>query len=84
MGVVLLFADWRGRSGNVLTLYKRKNISKGNILMIFRNTQTFTKYLSVVLVGVPIWYLISTFVFFSKRNGTSQEYIVPIPAKAIM
>ncbi len=86
MGIVLLFMRIGvAESGMFKHIIQKENVSKGNILMIFRNTQTFTKYLSIVLVGVPIWYLISTFVFFSKEMGQAMCMTeVPVPAKAIM
>ena len=86
MGIVLLFMRIGvAESGMYKQITAKENVSKGNILMIFRNMSTFSKYFSVILVGIPIWYIISTFVFFSKEMGQAMGMTeIPIPAKAIM
>lgn len=86
MGVILLFMRIGvAESGMYQHITAKENVSRGNILMIFRDMQTFTKYFSVILVGIPIWYLISTFVFFSKEMGQAMNMSeIPVPAKAIM
>ena len=72
-------------SGMYKEVSKNKKISRGNFLMLFRNMNTFSKYFSVIIVGVPIWYCINTFVFFSKEMGQAMGMTeIPLPAKAIM
>ncbi|HUM51281.1 MAG TPA: MFS transporter [Chitinophagales bacterium] len=66
-------------------LAQEKTVSKGNFLSLFRNFSTFSKYFSVIIVGIPIWYCINTFVFFSKEMGQAMNMTdIPVPAKAIM
>ncbi len=66
-------------------LDQEKTVSKGNFLSLFRNFSTFSKYFSVIIVGIPIWYCINTFVFFSKEMGQAMNMTdIPVPAKAIM
>jgi len=86
MGIVLLFMRIGVvESGMFKHITEKENISRGNILLLFRDMPTFTKYLSVILVGIPIWYMISSFIFFSKEMGQSMYMTeVPIPSKAIM
>lgn len=72
-------------SGMYKQITEQENISRGNVLMIFRNMSTFSKYFSVIVVGIPIWYCINSFVFFSKEMGQAMGMAeVPVPAKAIM
>lgn len=72
-------------SGMYKQITEQENISRGNVLMIFRNMSTFSKYFSVIVVGIPIWYCINSFVFFSKEMGQAMGMTeVPVPAKAIM
>lgn len=69
MGIILLFMRIGvSESGMYKEITAKENVSKGNILMLFRDMSTFSKYFSVILIGIPIWYLISTFVFFSKEK----------------
>ncbi|MFN8284247.1 MAG: MFS transporter [Chitinophagales bacterium] len=72
-------------SGMYKQVAQEKEISRGNILKLFRNFTTFSKYFSVIIVGIPIWYCINTFVFFSKEMGQAMNMTeIPVPAKAIM
>lgn len=86
MGIILLFMRIGvAESGMYKQITEKENVSKGNIFLLFRDMPTFTKYMSVILVGIPIWYLINTFVFFSKEMGQAMNMSeVPVPAKAIM
>lgn len=72
-------------SGMYKQITQKENISRGNILMLFRNMSTFSKYFSVIVVGIPIWYVLNSFVFFSKEMGQAMDMTeIPVPAKAIM
>lgn len=72
-------------SGMYKQVAQEKHVSKGNIFTLFRNFTTFSKYFSVIVVGIPIWYCINTFVFFSKEMGQAMNMTdIPVPAKAIM
>lgn len=86
MGIVLLFMRIGvAESGMFKEITKKENVSKGNIFKLFKNMPTFTKYLSVILVGLPIWYALNSFVFFSKEMGQAMNMTeIPVPAKAIM
>lgn len=86
MGIVLLFMRIGvAESGMFKQITQKENVSRGNILLLFKDMPTFTKYLSVILVGLPIWYIINSFVFFSKEMGQAMNMTdVPLPSKAIM
>ena len=72
-------------SGMYKNLALEKTVSKGNFLLLFKNFSTFSRYFSVIIVGIPIWYCINTFVFFSKEMGQAMNMTdIPVPAKAIM
>jgi MFS family permease len=72
-------------SGMYKQITEQENVSRGNVFMIFRNMSTFSKYFSVIVVGIPIWYCINSFVFFSKEMGQAMGMTeIPVPAKAIM
>lgn len=86
MGIVLLFMRIGvAESGMFKQITQKENVSRGNILLLFKDMPTFTKYLSVILVGLPIWYIINSFVFFSKEMGQAMNMTdAPLPSKAIM
>ncbi len=37
-------------------------VSRGNILMLFNNSERFLKYIKCILVGLPIWYIVGLIV----------------------
>lgn len=86
MGIVLLLMRIGvHESGMYANIKANTNVSKGNLLLLFRNLTTFGKYISVILVGIPIWYTISSYIFFSKEMGQALHMAeIPNPAKAIM
>jgi putative MFS transporter len=47
----------------------RADVSRGNILMLFRSKAIFLRYLACLLVGLPIWYVIGILVTFSPEFG---------------
>jgi MFS transporter, putative metabolite:H+ symporter len=56
MGFLLLFL----RIGVMESvLFNNQTENKGNILLLFQNRQRFVKYFFCILLGLPVWYLIS-------------------------
>jgi putative MFS transporter len=60
-------------------LYKnaaKTNISKGNIFILFTNRKRFLKYLSCILIGAPLWFVVGIIVTlspeFAKALGTKE------------
>lgn len=86
MGIILLLMRIGvHESGMYKNIKEDVKISKGNLLMLFRNMTTFGKYISVIIVGIPIWYTINSYIFFSKEMGQAMGMAdIPAPAKAIM
>ncbi|MEN9446971.1 MAG: hypothetical protein RJA25_261 [Bacteroidota bacterium] len=86
MGIVLLLMRIGVlESGMFKQIAQKKEVSRGNVFKLFRDMPTFTKYLSVILVGLPIWYIVNSFVFFSKEMGQAMNMTeTPMPSKAIM
>ncbi len=49
---------------------KTKNntyVERGNFLKLFSNKETFLKYLNSILIGIPIWYIVSIMVIQSPE-----------------
>jgi hypothetical protein len=45
-----------------------KQVSKGNLKIIFFNKKNFIKYLHCIIIGIPIWYVVGLLVMNSKDN----------------
>ncbi len=59
------------------TKTEHKNVSRGNFLSIFTNKKRLLKYIYCILIGIPIWFIISVLVIqapeFSKALNIKGE-----------
>lgn len=58
-------------SGMFAHIKKESSIKKGNILQLFSNTKNLKKYLCIIFVTVPVWYVMGTLVLFSPELSES-------------
>jgi len=54
-------------SGMFDALKKETHIKKGNVLQLFSHLPSLKKYLSIIFVTVPVWYVMGTLVLFSPE-----------------
>ena len=68
MGLVLLVLRIGVfESGMFHHIKEDSSIKKGNILQLFSNRKNLKKYLSIIFVTVPVWYVMGTLVLFSPE-----------------
>ena len=53
-------------------------VQRGSFFALFTSRQRARRYLSIVLVGVPIWFVIGILVMFCKEIGGAMG-LVPVP-----
>jgi MFS family permease len=71
-------------SGMFLNAIK-KDVQRGNFLMLFSSKKRFFKYISSILIGTPIWFVSGVLIFFSPEFGHALGVTEPIVAgKAVM
>lgn len=71
-------------SGMFLNVVK-KDVKRGNFLMLFTDGKRFFKYISAILIGTPIWFVSGVLIFFSPEFGHALGVTEPIVAgKAVM
>lgn len=64
---------------------KESSAKRGNFLSLFTNFRRFVKYISCILVGVPVWYVVGILIFFSKEFALALNITGPInTGKSIM
>lgn len=64
---------------------KAKDVVRGDFFSLFSKASRLKKYLAVVLVGVPIWYVIGILIGFSPELAKSMGMVVPPQAgRAVM
>ncbi|MES2760558.1 MAG: MFS transporter [Bacteroidota bacterium] len=66
-------------SGMFDHLKKETHIKRGNILQLFSSKKNLAKYLCIIFVTVPVWYVMGTLVLFSPELG----YSLGLPAGSI-
>ena len=62
-------------SGMFAKVKTEQHISRGNFLSLFTNGKRFTKYMKCIMVGVPIWYVISVLIGLAKQFGAEFNVI---------
>jgi MFS transporter, putative metabolite:H+ symporter len=67
MGVLLLFLRITVAESGMFRQVREQNVSRGNFLMFFTNTNRFKKYILAILIGLPTWYVIGILVNYSNR-----------------
>lgn len=79
LGLLLLFLRASVYESGMFekTKAEHKHVSRGNFLSIFTNKKRLLKYIYCILIGIPIWYVISVLVIqapeFSKALNIQGE-----------
>lgn len=64
---------------------KNKNVKRGNFLALFSSWGRFSKYISSILIGIPIWFVSGVLIFFSPEFAQALGVTEPINAgKCVM
>ena len=54
-------------SGMFAAIKTEAKVKKGNIFQLFKNKKNIVKYLCIIFVTVPVWYVMGTLVLFSPE-----------------
>lgn len=69
LGLLILLLRFGVRESAMFNRAKDDGVRRGNIWLLVQNWRTFGKYLSVILIGVPIWFGIGIVMTFSPEFG---------------
>ncbi len=58
-------------SGMFAQVKSDEKVARGNILQLFSNAKNLRKYLCIIFVTVPVWYVMGTLVLFSPELSES-------------
>jgi putative MFS transporter len=82
---VLLLRVGVRESGMFHKVKEKAHVVRGNFLSIFKKKETFLKYLYVILIGVPVWYVVGILVTFAPEFGVAMGMSeIPTAGKAVM
>ncbi|MCX6164996.1 MAG: MFS transporter, partial [Ignavibacteriae bacterium] len=64
---------------------KTKDVSRGNLFILFKDKKNLSKYIYCIAVGVPIWFIVGILITFSPEFAKYFNISEPIVAgKAVM
>lgn len=67
MGLLLLFLRFQIKDSQMFTRVRRENVARGNYLMLFQKSERFFRYLRLILIGMPIWFVGGLLVTFAPE-----------------
>lgn len=85
LGFLLLCLRLSVHEPRLFTALKERAVQRGNFLRLLKPGPSARRYLSVVLVGVPIWFVIGVLITFSPEFGKAMGMKeVPLVAHAVL
>jgi MFS family permease len=64
---------------------REAGVSRGNFLMFFTSRERFLRYLSVILIGIPMWYIVGILITFAPELGRAMGMVdIPVAGQAVM
>ena len=85
LGLALLALRIGVFESGMFSAVKERNIGRGNFLSLFSSVRQTVKYISCVLIGIPIWYVIGLLITFSPELGAALGMpVAPSAGRAIM
>ncbi|MEO6190912.1 MAG: MFS transporter [Saprospiraceae bacterium] len=80
LGLVLLLLRAGTYESGMFESTRNKNVERGNFFMLFKTKERFLKFLSCILIGLPVWFFIGVLValskyFFKFEGVTTQNQV---------
>jgi putative MFS transporter len=77
MGILLLFLRIGVLESSMFKDVKESSIPKGNFLAIFKSKHRFTKFITIILVALPVWYVMAILITLCPELMKSLHMEVP-------
>ncbi|MCC7454966.1 MAG: MFS transporter [Crocinitomix sp.] len=85
LGLALLGLRVYVHESGMFDKVKESSAKRGNFFSLFTNGKRFIKYISCILIGIPVWYVVGILIFFSKEFAIFLNVSGPINSgKSIM
>ncbi|MCC6162782.1 MAG: MFS transporter [Acidobacteria bacterium] len=85
MGFALLALRIGVYESGMFEQVRKAGASRGNVLQLFNRWDRARKYIAVILIGVPIWYVIGILITFSPELGLALGMAeAPSAGRAVM
>lgn len=67
LGLILLVTRVSVMESGIFLKVKEQTLDRGNFLKIFTNRNRFSRFVSCILIGLPIWFVIGILITFSHE-----------------
>ena len=85
LGLLLMAMRIKVFESGIFTKLKKENIKRGDIGMLFNNKSRLLKYITSIVIGMPIWFVIGVLITFSPEFGKALGLDQPVDAgKAVL
>lgn len=85
LGLMLLVLRVGVVESGMFHAVRETKVTRGNFFALFSSGKRALRYLALIAVGVPIWYVVGILIFFSdKIGGALGLHPEPRPATALM
>ena len=85
MGLCLLLLRVGVYESGAFVEVARSKVRRGNFFGLFTNARHLRKYVSVILIGLPCWYVVAILVTFAPEFGQAMGMtVVPAAGRAVM
>jgi putative MFS transporter len=85
MGLALLVLRLGVYESGMFQAARELRVSRGNFFSLFASPMRARRYLAVILVGVPIWYVVGILITFSPELGRGLGMrVLPDAGRAVM
>jgi MFS family permease len=85
LGLLLMVLRIRVFESGIFTKLKETNIKRGDMRMLFNNKTRLLKYVTSIVIGMPIWFVVGILITFSPEFGKALSFDQPVDAgKAVL
>lgn len=71
-------------SGLFAAVQGRAEVGRGRFLELFTDLGRLRRYLTIICVGIPIWYVVGILIFFAPELGAALGLPAPPPASSAL
>ena len=73
LGMLLLIMRISVYESGMYKQIEERDISRGNLFMLFTNRRRFFKYMNSILIGLPIWFCVGMLITFSPEFAKTMN-----------
>ena len=85
LGLLLMALRFRVLESGIFKQRKEANTRRGDLRMLFNNRTRILKYLTCIIMGAPIWFVVGILITLSRELGGAMQLNEPVdPGQAVL